>query len=273
VNNGGYPGWNITADSSRWISTICSGAELGVGPFLFATNFTVPQGTNLNSLQLSGQFMCDDGSPPDPDGYIDVILNGTQIITHQSGSYGFYSPFTLTSGFAIGSNTLQIRVYNVKKTAMGLRVKFYPQCSGSATACCGCTSFVAGTAMQMDITGINIVPVAGGITPAQCTTLQNCLRGVYSAPFAGPLTCEYSTGVLCNEYALDFAFPSENPGQARLEFVPAGAGDYGFSRSFISCQSFVCTSVNVFTFNVNVVRTNGQPAFQMTGTAVCNPPA
>jgi hypothetical protein len=128
VNNGGYPGWNVAADNSRWISTICSGAEQGVGPFLFSTNFNVAANADLSKLQISAQFMCDDGFPPDPDGYIDVVLNGDQVISQLSGSYSFYSTFTVTSGFATGQNSLQVRVYNAKKTAMGLRVKWYPFC-------------------------------------------------------------------------------------------------------------------------------------------------
>lgn len=136
------PQWGAQVDNSRWVarykggwSSTTSDANC-VGPFLFTTTFGICKGANLLNLSLMANVMADDGANADIDGFVDVILNGREIITQQAVSFKQYTLFNISGNFQEGYNVLQFRVQNQDAPYMGLRVAFYNPCSPSGNCRC-----------------------------------------------------------------------------------------------------------------------------------------
>jgi hypothetical protein len=104
---GGYPIDSVTgpylADSttSRWISPIVF--DNAVGYYDYQTTFTLTPGQN----SISGQWSTDN------EGY-NIYLNTTSTGNSipNTLSYTSYTPFTISSGFIVGQNTLHFVVHN-----------------------------------------------------------------------------------------------------------------------------------------------------------------
>lgn len=104
--------WVPNTPNSRWIGP--NGNSQGpAGAYTYATQFTLPALTNLSTVSVSGLWATDDPG-------VDIEINN--ISTGQL-SAGFTSlvPFSITSGFQIGVNTIEFLVSNAGGPT-GLRV-------------------------------------------------------------------------------------------------------------------------------------------------------
>jgi hypothetical protein len=103
---GGFPipPWLADNSLSAWIGP--NNNEDAGGPALFytyRTTFTL-SGLNPSTASLVGQWAADDIG-------WNILLNGSST-GNTAGSFGSWSPFTISSGFVAGVNTLDFVVYN-----------------------------------------------------------------------------------------------------------------------------------------------------------------
>ena len=108
--NGGP--WVPNNPNSRWIGP--SGQSYGPpGNYTYATQFTLPPLTNLSTVSIGGMWASDDSG-------LDIEINN--ISTGQvSAGFTTLVPFSITSGFQIGLNTIEFLVNNAGGPS-GLRV-------------------------------------------------------------------------------------------------------------------------------------------------------
>ena len=104
--------WVPNNGFSRWIGP----DQTSYGPagnYTYRTTFTVPNTANLSTVNVSGLWGTDDPS-------IDILINGNST---GNVSAGFTSlvPFNVTSGFVLGTNTLDFALTNAGGPT-GLRV-------------------------------------------------------------------------------------------------------------------------------------------------------
>lgn len=105
IGNPGAVGWVGNTASSSWISATTD-AQPGGGPFTYTTTFSLA-GLNASTAILTGSIAADDQGS--------IILNGVVVFnTVPTGSapWSFLAPFTITSGFVAGINTLQLDIPN-----------------------------------------------------------------------------------------------------------------------------------------------------------------
>jgi hypothetical protein len=99
--------------TSRWIGTSQLYSDGLLGNYTYRTSFSLPANAILSSVTISGQWAADNSG-------LDILVNG-----NSSGNVavGFTSlaPFSLTSGFQIGLNTVDFIVLN-QGGPTGLRV-------------------------------------------------------------------------------------------------------------------------------------------------------
>ncbi len=118
----GFPvvpgGWIGDSSTSAWIAPtnvpFLNGGQAYGGYYDYQTTFTLASFNPANqAASLSGQWAADDSGT--------IFLNGVSTGQAADG-YGAYSPFTLTSGFQSGVNTLDFLVLEDGAGATGLRV-------------------------------------------------------------------------------------------------------------------------------------------------------
>jgi hypothetical protein len=90
--------------NSQWISPTNNASDSDpVGLYTYTTTFSLPAG--FTSASLSGQWATDNEAA--------LSLNGgPTIATTGAADFGAFSPFTITSGFVAGLNTLTFAVTN-----------------------------------------------------------------------------------------------------------------------------------------------------------------
>lgn len=109
---GAHPAWTSRDADSQWIGPTNGTNQVPGGYYTYQTTFNA----STTNVMISGLWSADNA------GY-DIILNGKSLLNNGiSGSglfpyYGFdgvqtMTPFTITSGFAIGTNTLDFVVQN-----------------------------------------------------------------------------------------------------------------------------------------------------------------
>jgi len=104
--------WVPNNANSRWIGPDQSSQGPG-GSYTYATQFVLPPTTNLSTVSVGGMWGTDDNS-------LDIEINN--VSTGQvSGGFGVLVPFTITSGFQIGVNTIEFMLNNAGGPT-GLRV-------------------------------------------------------------------------------------------------------------------------------------------------------
>ena len=99
IGNPGSVGWVGNTSSSQWISPDPSTIG-GLGPFTYTTTFSLT-GFDPSTAQISGQWSADDQGT--------MYLNGVQVAATPSvfsAPWSFLTPFSITSGFEPGLNTL-----------------------------------------------------------------------------------------------------------------------------------------------------------------------
>ena len=137
------PPWLLNNAGSRWIGpgTPNQPPFDGVGPggsYTYRTTFNLPINAILGSASITGDWAIDDSGT-------DILING--ISTGQTyNSYAALTPFSITSGFVFGTNTLDFVIANANFGAnwTGLRVdhiagnyQVIPEPTTLAFACVG----------------------------------------------------------------------------------------------------------------------------------------
>ena len=120
---GGFPigPWLGDDKVSTWIGPDNAHDLNGpTGSYDYQTTFTIPAGVNLSLASISGQWATDNAGS-------DILINGTSTGSTASG-FSAYSPFTISSGFKVGLNTLDFLVSNAEcnctDNPTGVRVEF-----------------------------------------------------------------------------------------------------------------------------------------------------
>jgi hypothetical protein len=105
---GVYPftSWMPGTQSALWIGPRDSLAyPFGTGNYVYTTTFDLT-GLDPLTVVLTGGWATDNAG-------VDILLNGVSLgITIPNGSESALTPFTISSGFVPGVNTLQFVVYN-----------------------------------------------------------------------------------------------------------------------------------------------------------------
>jgi hypothetical protein len=108
--------WVINSAGSRWIGPDINGNGIG-GAYVYRTTFTVPANAILNTVNVSGLWSVDDFGT-------DIVINGNSTGQTKLG-FTTLAPFSVTSGFVFGLNTLDFHVANAfpgQLNPTGLRV-------------------------------------------------------------------------------------------------------------------------------------------------------
>jgi hypothetical protein len=123
VNPGGFPvpPWVAndpvgTPGGSMWISgPVTPTTNEPNGIYDYRTTFTIGAGFNAATASIIGQLTADDR--------VSVRLNGVlEVPSDPDQGYGSLFPFSITSGFVSGTNTLDFLVENTHDAVEGLRV-------------------------------------------------------------------------------------------------------------------------------------------------------
>jgi hypothetical protein len=118
INDPGYPIglWAPNSATSRWIGPAGDSNGLG-GNYVYRTTFTVPANAILSTVSVSGLWAVDDVAT-------DILINGASTAP-PSPFYTPLQPFSVTSGFVFGTNTLDFLITNASLGTLnptGLRV-------------------------------------------------------------------------------------------------------------------------------------------------------
>jgi len=109
--------WLDPLDSfSKWIS-VSNNTLASKGEYTYTINFDLT-GYDYNTAIIEGQLMSDD--------QVDVTINDT-LIVENLGGFTSWKPFSITTGFKSGINTLKFNVtntYGLGISQTGLRVEF-----------------------------------------------------------------------------------------------------------------------------------------------------
>ncbi len=115
-----FPPWlpnNYTPNAgSRWIGPAANSNGPG-GNYVYRTTFNLPNNAILSTVSITGDWAIDDAGT-------DIRING--ISTGQTyNSYAALAPFSVTSGFVFGTNTLDFYIANasIGNNPTGLRVE------------------------------------------------------------------------------------------------------------------------------------------------------
>jgi hypothetical protein len=113
-----FPPWlanNYGSPGSRWIGPAAD-ANGPAGNYVYRTTFNVPNNAVLSSVSITGDWASDDPGT-------DIKINGTST-GQTSASYSALTPFSINSGFVLGTNTLDFFVTNAFNfiNPTGLRV-------------------------------------------------------------------------------------------------------------------------------------------------------
>lgn len=108
VNSTTYPipPWMANGPNSKWLSVQTVPAGVAAGTYTYRTTFDLT-GYNPSSASIIGQWAMDD------DG-LDILINGASTGFSYSGpnQFGFFHPFSISTGFVPGVNTLDFVVHN-----------------------------------------------------------------------------------------------------------------------------------------------------------------
>lgn len=97
--------WALNGPNSRWIAPqAAQGTGNLPGDYTYRTTFNLT-GVDLSQFELVGGWATDNGG-------VDIVLNGTSTGLQNTAQFASLTPFTLTSGFVNGVNTLEFIVNN-----------------------------------------------------------------------------------------------------------------------------------------------------------------
>lgn len=127
VVNDGYPiapdgPWVANDGVSKWIGPNAGAETVPNGPYFYTTTFDLT-GLIPGTAELHGYYTADD--------QVSIWLNGVQVAPLTPDEcYGTFFPFSITSNFIGGLNTLEFQTFNTHGFPTGLRVEI----SGTASA-------------------------------------------------------------------------------------------------------------------------------------------
>ncbi len=107
-----FPPWVANNAFSRWIGPAAN--SFGpAGTYRYRTTFTLPANANLSTVNVNGLWGTDDNS-------LSMLINGNPT-GNVSGGFNVLTPFTINSGFVLGTNVLTFTLNNAGGPT-GLRV-------------------------------------------------------------------------------------------------------------------------------------------------------
>jgi hypothetical protein len=108
------PPWVANGPNSKWVGNNVGGDSGPTGLYLFRTTFDLT-GLDPSTASLSGKWSTDNNG-------LDILINGSGTgNTTGFADFGSLHPFTISSGFVSGINTLDFAFYD-GGVAAGLRV-------------------------------------------------------------------------------------------------------------------------------------------------------
>lgn len=118
--------WFPNPATSQWISPNSTGASSPVGSYTYTTTFDLT-GLDPSTAVLVGQWATDNNG-------VMIVLNGN-VLMFTTPVVGFtqFFPFSITSGFVSGVNTLQFVVENADCGGCANPTGLHVQISGTAT--------------------------------------------------------------------------------------------------------------------------------------------
>ncbi|HZQ46260.1 MAG TPA: immunoglobulin domain-containing protein, partial [Verrucomicrobiae bacterium] len=116
---------------SEWIAPTTYANVFGCpsGNYTYTNTFMLPAGANPATASISGRWAADNGA-------VAMYLNNTLTGNTIPVIYGFnhWTPFTISSGFITGQNTIRFVVTNTDNFPTGLRVEY----TNAIAACAPC---------------------------------------------------------------------------------------------------------------------------------------
>ena len=109
-----FPPWFPNNAFSRWIGPAGTSAYGPAGNYVYRTTVNVPANAILSSVMVSGLWGTDDPG-------LDILINGGSTGQVNILSFTALTPFSITSGFNYGPNTIDFIVQNAGGPT-GLRV-------------------------------------------------------------------------------------------------------------------------------------------------------
>ncbi len=105
VTPASIPGAWVNNDAdSRWISPQNNVTDVP-GNYTYRTSFTVPNDADLSTVSIAGRWGTDNQGQ-------DILINGTSTGQTNTAQFGSLTPFSITSGFKHGVNTLDFALNN-----------------------------------------------------------------------------------------------------------------------------------------------------------------
>jgi len=220
-----YVPWALPPDpahaaaASKWIApNYTNNGCCPAGVYAYTMQFTLPSSFSPATATISGRWAADN--------FATMELNGAGVLNNVQAVINVWNPFTITSGFVTGTNTLTFFVTNILNNVQaycpnftGLRVEFT-----HASACSACAppvihSITPGQSLQAGSTATFTVN-AGGTPPS---TYQWYLNGV---PLAGATNATLQVHSITVGDAGLYSVVISNPcgavtGYVRLNVTPA----------------------------------------------------
>jgi len=125
VHNEGFPispgAWIANTASSKWIAPLADTAGAASGDYTYELTFDL---TNFDptTASITGNWATDNGG-------LDILINNISTGSANTIQFTAFTPFSITSGFSAGLNTIDFVLNNAALGYTGLRVEL----SGTAT--------------------------------------------------------------------------------------------------------------------------------------------
>ena len=95
--------WVANTKTSRWIGPNTASAEGPVGNYTYKTTFTLP---SFSTASIVGEISVDNN-------ITDILINGVSVGNIAAiRTFTTISKFSISSGFVVGTNTIEFKVYN-----------------------------------------------------------------------------------------------------------------------------------------------------------------
>lgn len=107
--------WVFNSELSKWIGPRFDTVEAAGGDYTYEFSFDLT-GFDPASVVLQGSWATDNTGQ-------DILLNGTSTGLQNTAQFAALTPFTITSGFQSGVNTLEFSINNASLGYTGLRIE------------------------------------------------------------------------------------------------------------------------------------------------------
>jgi len=109
-----YPAWVTPSAGSAWINPFGDNGSQPAGNYTYEETFNL---ASTAGASLTGEFAADNDAT--------MYLNGNLVASTVNGILGFeqYTPFSTSSDFLVGTNTIEFVVNNAAPSPTGLEVE------------------------------------------------------------------------------------------------------------------------------------------------------